>query len=98
MDDRELQVLKDALREHVHALAVDIGPRTPSIPGSLVRAANYIHAVLEDAGLSVRGAELPIPRPARDECARYDSKKHRRLRLLRGGRSLRYGPEHARCR
>ena len=56
LDDRELQV---ALREHVHALAVDIGPRTPSIPGSLVGAANYIHAVLEDAGLSVRGQNYP---------------------------------------
>jgi hypothetical protein len=42
------------LREHVTALAVDIGPRTPSIPDSLVRAANYIHSVFEDAGLSVR--------------------------------------------
>jgi hypothetical protein len=52
--DRELQVLKDALREHVNALAVDIGPRTPSSPDSLVRAANYIHSALEEAGLSVR--------------------------------------------
>jgi hypothetical protein len=54
LDDRELQVLKDALREHVNALAVDIGSRTPSIPDSLVRAGNYIHSVFEDAGLSVR--------------------------------------------
>jgi Zn-dependent M28 family amino/carboxypeptidase len=52
--DRELDILRDALREHVNALAVDIGPRTPSTPGSLVRAANYIHSVFEDAGLSVR--------------------------------------------
>ena len=37
-----------------NALAVDIGPRTPSKPDSLVRAANYIHSVFEDAGLSVR--------------------------------------------
>ena len=51
---RELEILRDALREHVSALAVDIGPRTPSIPDSLVRAANYIHPVFEDAGLSVR--------------------------------------------
>ena len=50
----ELDILRDALREHVNALAVDIGPRTPSNPGSLVRAANYIHSVFEDAGLSVR--------------------------------------------
>ena len=54
MADRELDILRDALREHVNALAVDIGPRTPSIPDSLVRAANYIHPVFEDAGLSVR--------------------------------------------
>jgi Zn-dependent M28 family amino/carboxypeptidase len=52
--DRELEILRDALREHVSALAVDIGPRTPSVPDSLVRAANYIHSVFEDAGLSVR--------------------------------------------
>ena len=52
--NRELDILRDALREHVNALAVDIGPRTPSSPDSLVRAANYIHSVFEDAGLSVR--------------------------------------------
>jgi Zn-dependent M28 family amino/carboxypeptidase len=51
--DRELEILRDALREHVNALAVDIGARTPSSPDTLVRAANYIHSVLEDAGLSV---------------------------------------------
>jgi len=50
----ELDILRDALYEHVKALAVDIGPRTPTSPGSLVRAANYIHSVFEDAGLSVR--------------------------------------------
>ena len=54
MANRELEILRKALREHVNALAVDIGPRTPSSPGSLVRAANYIHSVFEDAGLSVR--------------------------------------------
>ena len=53
MANRELDILRDALREHVNALAVDIGPRTPSIPDSLVRAANYIHSVFEDAGLTV---------------------------------------------
>ena len=53
MANRELDILGDALREHVNALAVDIGPRTPSIPDSLVRAANYIHSVFEDAGLTV---------------------------------------------
>ena len=54
MADRELEILRDALREHVGALAADIGPRTPSSPDSLVRAANYIHSVFEDAGLWVR--------------------------------------------
>ena len=54
MANSELEVLRQALREHVNALAVEIGPRTPSIPGSLVRTANYIHSVFEDAGLAVR--------------------------------------------
>ena len=54
MADRELEILRDTLREHVNALTVDIGPRTPSSPDSLVRAANYIHSVFDDAGLSVR--------------------------------------------
>ena len=54
MTDLELQVLENDLREHVNALAVDIGPRTPSSPDSLVRAGNYIHSVFEDAGFSVR--------------------------------------------
>jgi Zn-dependent M28 family amino/carboxypeptidase len=55
--DRELEILRDALREHVNALAVDIGPRSPSDPDGLVRAANYVHSVFEDAGLSVREQE-----------------------------------------
>jgi hypothetical protein len=54
MSDRELEILRDALREHVNALAVDIGPRTPSSPDSLVRTANYIHSVFDDIGLFVR--------------------------------------------
>lgn len=53
LTDRELGILRDALREHVSALTVDIGPRTPTTPDSLVRAANYIHSVFEDAGLTV---------------------------------------------
>ena len=53
MADRELDILRDALREHVKALTVDIGPRTPLISDSLVRAANYIHSVFEDACLTV---------------------------------------------
>ena len=47
-------MLRDALRGHVDALSVDIGPRTPLSPGSLVRAANYITSVFEDAGLSIK--------------------------------------------
>ena len=54
MANRELEILRNALREHVKALAVDIGPRTPSSPDSLVRASNYIHSVFEEAGLVVR--------------------------------------------
>jgi Zn-dependent M28 family amino/carboxypeptidase len=42
------------LREHVNALTVDIGSRTPLNGNSLVRAANYIHSVFEEASLSVR--------------------------------------------
>jgi Zn-dependent M28 family amino/carboxypeptidase len=52
--NRELDILRDALREHVSALAVDIGPRTPVDGNNLVRAANYIHSIFEEAGLSVR--------------------------------------------
>ena len=37
---RDLEILPDALREHVNALAVDIGPRTPLSDDSLVRTAN----------------------------------------------------------
>jgi Zn-dependent M28 family amino/carboxypeptidase len=51
---RELESLRGSLRDHVNALAVDIGPRTPLNTNTLVRAANYIHSVFEDAGLSVR--------------------------------------------
>ena len=47
-------MLRNALREHVNALAVDIGPRPPFNRDSLVRAANYIYSVFEEAGLSVR--------------------------------------------
>jgi Zn-dependent M28 family amino/carboxypeptidase len=54
MADSEVEILRDALREHVKALAVDIESRTPSNRDSLVRAANYIHSVFEEAGLSVR--------------------------------------------
>jgi peptidase M28-like protein len=52
--DREIEILRNALREHVNALAVDIGPRTPLNGDSLVRAAKYIRSVFEEAGLPVR--------------------------------------------
>jgi len=51
--DGEIATLRSVLREHVNALAVDIGPRTPLNPDSLVRTANYIRSVFEDAGLLV---------------------------------------------
>jgi hypothetical protein len=51
--DPELPIIRDALRQHVNALAVDIGPRTPLSGDSLVRAANYIGSVFERAGLSL---------------------------------------------
>jgi len=52
--DAEVESLRDALREHVKALAVDIGPRTPLVEDSLVRAANYIRSVFEEEGYAVR--------------------------------------------
>jgi Peptidase family M28 len=51
--DREIKIVRDSLRGHVKALAVDIGPRTPFTGDSLVRAAAYIQSAFEDAGLSV---------------------------------------------
>jgi Zn-dependent M28 family amino/carboxypeptidase len=42
------------LLEHVKALTVDIGPRTPFVGDSLARAAAYIQSAFENAGLSVR--------------------------------------------
>ncbi|MGH6737185.1 MAG: M28 family peptidase [Methyloceanibacter sp.] len=53
MVDGELQVVRDALRAHVEALAVDIGPRTPFTASSLELAATYIQSVLVDAGYAV---------------------------------------------
>jgi Peptidase family M28 len=55
--DREPDILGSSLREHVKVLAVDIGPRTPSSPGSLVQAADYVRSVFENAGLSVSGQD-----------------------------------------
>jgi len=42
-----------ALRGHLHALTVEIGPRAPSVGDSLDRAERYIRGCLEDAGLIV---------------------------------------------
>ncbi len=53
MVDEELKNIRDALRAHVEALAVDIGPRTPVTGNSLERAVTYIQSVLVDAGYSV---------------------------------------------
>lgn len=53
MVDGELQIVRDALRAHVEALVIDIGPRTPFTANSLERAATYIQSVLVDAGYVV---------------------------------------------
>ena len=53
MVNREIKILCEALRGHVKALAVDIGPRTAFIGDSLSRAAAYVRSTLEDAGLCV---------------------------------------------
>jgi hypothetical protein len=53
VDDSELEIVRDALRAHVEALAVDIGPRTPFTANSLERAATYIQSVFVDAGYAV---------------------------------------------
>jgi Zn-dependent M28 family amino/carboxypeptidase len=45
--------LEQALRKHVAALTVDIGPRTTLQGDSLERAARYIRGVFETAGLKV---------------------------------------------
>ncbi len=44
---------QDRLRAHVEALAGTIGPRTPRLGDSLVRAEAYVHAALATAGLAV---------------------------------------------
>ena len=72
MGGRDLETIRDSLREHVNALAVDIGPRTPLNDNSLVRAANYIHSVFEDAGLSVteQAYQILCPVPLLERIAR----------------------------
>jgi hypothetical protein len=45
--------LEDALRKHVRALAVEIGPRTPFGGDSLDRAAAYIRSAFEEAEFAV---------------------------------------------
>jgi Peptidase family M28 len=51
--DREKEIVGDALRKHVRALTLGIGPRTPFMGDSLARAAAYIQSVFEDGGLCV---------------------------------------------
>lgn len=53
MTERELKFVRDALRRHVEALAVDIGPRTPFNGDSLVRAAIYIRSALAESGCAI---------------------------------------------
>ena len=53
MTEREAGNVEDALRKHVEALTLDIGPRTPFMGDSLARAAAYIQSVFKDAGLYV---------------------------------------------
>jgi hypothetical protein len=96
--DRELEILRDALREHVNALAVDIGPRTPINSNSLVRAANYIHSVFEEAGLSVREQDYAY-------CDQRVTNVLATAPIASGasayylvGRSLRHCPGHPGCR
>ena len=48
--ESELYTLQNSLREHVHALAVDIGSRTPFNPSSLARAANYVRSMSSALG------------------------------------------------
>jgi len=51
--EREKESVADALRKHVKALTLDIGPRTPFAGDSLARAAVYIRSAFEDGGLYV---------------------------------------------
>ena len=53
MAEREIEFLREGLRRHVEALAVDIGPRTPFNGDSLERAAAYIQSAFEQMGLLV---------------------------------------------
>jgi Zn-dependent M28 family amino/carboxypeptidase len=50
-------VVKEALRRHVEALTVAIGPRAPGLGDTLARTAAYIRSQFEEAGLAV--AEQP---------------------------------------
>ena len=44
MADNELKVLRDGLGEHVNALAVDIGPRTPASPDTYAPEITFIRS------------------------------------------------------
>jgi hypothetical protein len=96
--EHELEILRDALREHVKALTVDIGPRTPSNPDSLVRAANYIHSVFEDAGLTVSEQDYDYYDQRVTNLLGTGSSDRGGFCLLRCRRSLRHHPGDARRR
>ena len=90
--ESELYNLQNSLRGHVHALAVDIGSRTPSDPSSLPRAANYIRSVFERAGLSVTEQNYEYFGQQVTNVLATSSKRGWRFRLLCGRCSLRYRP------
>jgi Peptidase family M28 len=61
--DRELDMLRDALRKHVKALAVDIGPRTPGIIGnwrSLRFGRSVLRGFRKNTDLAVESLFLPF--------------------------------------
>jgi len=60
MDGSETAGLELRLREHVHALAVDIGERHAFRTGSLQAASGYIEEKFRCAGLEVRSQEYSL--------------------------------------
>lgn len=63
--DREKESVGDALRKHVKALTLDIGPRTPFMGDSVARTAVYIQSVFEDGGLSNSTSSFDAPTRSR---------------------------------
>jgi len=60
MDGSETAGLELRLREHVHALAVEIGERHAFRAGSLQAASGYVEEKLRRAGLDVRSQEFAV--------------------------------------